>query len=125
MESSTQRYPAMRSPVLRNMHRLGLTASNSPLTFNSSRQRGIFAMHCVRGLIAIVVLFTFTPRAFATDEAKVDSSKLRERGSYLAVIAGCNDCHTPGYAESGGKVPESQWLTGTLLGWSGPWGTTY
>jgi len=82
-------------------------------------------MHCVRGLIAIVVLFTFTPRAFAIDEAKANSSRLRERGCYLAVIAGCNDCHTPGYAESGGKVPESQWLTGTLLGWSGPWGTTY
>jgi hypothetical protein len=26
---------------------------------------------------------------------------------------------------SGGKVPESQWLTGDALGWQGPWGTTY
>jgi len=48
-----------------------------------------------------------------------------ERGEYLVKIAGCNDCHTPGYATSGGKVPESQWLTGDKLGWRGPWGTTY
>jgi hypothetical protein len=32
---------------------------------------------------------------------------------------------TAGYAPTGGKVPESQWLTGDGLGWSGPWGTTY
>jgi mono/diheme cytochrome c family protein len=48
-----------------------------------------------------------------------------QRGRYLVKIAGCNDCHTPGYAEAGGKVPESQWLIGDKLGWSGPWGTTY
>src|ERR1700744_3632706 len=82
-------------------------------------------MHSVRGLIAIVVLFVLAFNAFAANAAKINSDSLRKRGRYLAVIAGCNDCHTPGYAESGGEVPESQWLTGTLLGWSGPWGTTY
>ena len=40
-------------------------------------------------------------------------------------ISGCNDCHTPGYAQAGGKIPEKQWLTGDQLGWRGPWGTTY
>jgi len=48
-----------------------------------------------------------------------------ERGKYLVKVAGCNDCHTPGYALSGGKVPEAQWLIGDKLGWRGPWGTTY
>ncbi|HQY47349.1 MAG TPA: cytochrome C [Usitatibacteraceae bacterium] len=52
-------------------------------------------------------------------------AKSIERGRYLARIAGCNDCHTPGYAQAGGKVDEKLWLTGDTLGWQGAWGTTY
>jgi mono/diheme cytochrome c family protein len=48
-----------------------------------------------------------------------------ERGRYLAATAGCNDCHTPGYPESAGAVPQAQWLTGSSVGFQGPWGTTY
>lgn len=48
-----------------------------------------------------------------------------KRGRYLVQIAGCNDCHTAGYAPTGGKVEEKLWLTGDKLGWRGPWGTTY
>ncbi|MEP6701591.1 MAG: cytochrome c precursor, partial [Betaproteobacteria bacterium] len=47
------------------------------------------------------------------------------RGKYVVTIGGCNDCHTAGYAESDGKVPEKDWLTGSPLGWRGGWGTTY
>jgi mono/diheme cytochrome c family protein len=55
---------------------------------------------------------------------KADSKQI-QRGKYLVKVTGCNDCHTPGYAMTGGKVPESQWLIGDKLGWRGPWGTTY
>jgi mono/diheme cytochrome c family protein len=48
-----------------------------------------------------------------------------ERGRHLIRIAGCNDCHTPGYAQKNGQVDEKLWLTGDSLGWAGPWGTTY
>lgn len=48
-----------------------------------------------------------------------------KRGRYLVQIAGCNDCHTPGYAPMESKVDEKLWLTGDGLGWRGPWGTTY
>jgi mono/diheme cytochrome c family protein len=48
-----------------------------------------------------------------------------QRGKYLVKIAGCNDCHTAGYAPAAGKMPESAWLMGDTLGWRGPWGTTY
>lgn len=60
----------------------------------------------------------------ATSSA-TDDAQLLARGEYLVRIAGCNDCHTPGYAETAGAVPKAQWLVGTRLGWNGPWGTTY
>jgi mono/diheme cytochrome c family protein len=63
----------------------------------------------------------------AADSARREGAeqKIIDRGRYLMKIAGCNDCHTAGYAQAGGNVPEGQWLTGDALGWSGPWGTTY
>ena len=48
-----------------------------------------------------------------------------ERGRYLVQIAGCNDCHTPEYALHRGAVDEAHWLTGSRVGFEGPWGTTY
>jgi mono/diheme cytochrome c family protein len=47
------------------------------------------------------------------------------RGRYLVQVAGCNDCHTPGYGPREGQVEEKLWLTGDAVGWGGPWGTTY
>ncbi|WP_449371579.1 cytochrome c precursor [Thiomonas sp.] len=46
-------------------------------------------------------------------------------GLYLVKISGCNDCHTPGHAQSGGNIPREAWLTGDTVGFRGPWGTTY
>jgi len=57
--------------------------------------------------------------------AAASRSDLVQRGRYVAMIGGCNDCHTPGFTQNAGNVPESQWLTGDRLGWTGPWGTTY
>lgn len=47
------------------------------------------------------------------------------RGRYITRTSGCNDCHTPMYPQSDGKVPESEWLTGVPVGFKGAWGTTY
>ncbi|SOD56621.1 c-type cytochrome [Pseudoxanthomonas wuyuanensis] len=47
------------------------------------------------------------------------------RGEYLVRTAGCNDCHTAGYIESQGEMDTAQWLTGSPMGYHGPWGTTY
>jgi mono/diheme cytochrome c family protein len=66
-----------------------------------------------------------TAQYASAQSPKATDSKSVERGRYLVKIAGCNDCHTPGYAQTGGKVPGKQWLTGDQLGWRGPWGTTY
>ncbi|MDH3280463.1 MAG: cytochrome C [Gammaproteobacteria bacterium] len=59
------------------------------------------------------------------DDSQLQLELQLERGRYLTRIAGCNDCHTRGFAERHGQVPEAQWLTGDTLGWRGPWGTTY
>ena len=64
------------------------------------------------------------PQAPAGDVALTDT-ELVERGDYLVRIAGCNDCHTPGYMDQQGNVDKSLWLTGNRLGFHGPWGTTY
>lgn len=53
-----------------------------------------------------------------------DADDIRH-GRYLIQTSGCNDCHTPGYMQKDGHVPEAEWLTGDALGWQGPWGTTY
>jgi mono/diheme cytochrome c family protein len=65
----------------------------------------------------------------AIAQQKIESSKgdpqQIEHGRYVVKIGGCNDCHTTGYATTGGKIPESQWLMGDKVGWRGEWGTTY
>lgn len=75
----------------------------------------------------IVIFLVLTSTHMCLNKAVAQSldPQLVDRGKYLVVIAGCNDCHTPGYLLSEGKSPESLWLTGDAFGWRGPWGTTY
>jgi mono/diheme cytochrome c family protein len=73
------------------------------------------------GVTALLVLLAAGTAAAGT---AADRKEL-ERGHYLLTVAGCNDCHTPGWPESGGKVKPEDWLTGSPVGFSGPWGTTY
>ena len=61
----------------------------------------------------------------AVTVSHVVSASPVEAGRYLAIVGGCNDCHTAGYLQTEGDVPEGQWLTGSSVGWRGPWGTTY
>lgn len=62
--------------------------------------------------------------SWASAETAADMAKV-ERGRYLIKIAACNDCHTPHYMENDGTTDSSLWLTGTKVGFQGPWGTTY
>jgi mono/diheme cytochrome c family protein len=63
--------------------------------------------------------------AFCSAAAHAQQGDAVARGRYVAQIGGCNDCHTPGYAQSGGKAAEAVWLTGDSVGFRGPWGTVY
>jgi hypothetical protein len=48
-----------------------------------------------------------------------------EKGRFLVKQLGCNDCHTAGYLQLKGNVPENKWLMGDTIGWRGPLGTSY
>jgi mono/diheme cytochrome c family protein len=86
------------------------------------------------GNMNIVLTILFAGGLFAATNAQSDvgepllakpdfDMKLVTRGQYLLKTSGCNDCHTRGYMQSEGKVPDDLWLTGDAFGWRGPWGT--
>jgi mono/diheme cytochrome c family protein len=76
---------------------------------------------------SLIALLLPVALAFGAASAAEPSSSRGtvEHGRYLVRTSGCNDCHTPGYAEKDGKIPERDWLTGNPVGFQGPWGTTY
>ena len=90
------------------------------------RLRSIFT-----SALCLFLLITMSNIAAAGDKAKANGpikpfdKKTADRARYIIKIGGCNDCHTTGYAEAAGKIPEKDWLKGDSLGWRGPWGTTY
>ena len=82
-------------------------------------------MSMLHSLMTGIVFLAAVSSQHAFAQTPETDSKSLDRGRYLVKIAGCNDCHTPGYIQSAGKVEEKLWLTGDRLGWRGPWGTTY
>jgi mono/diheme cytochrome c family protein len=75
-------------------------------------------------LLYAVLLSVISLPATAADDVAAEWQAF-ERGRYLTVAGGCNDCHTRGYPETAGKVPADQLLIGSAVGFQGPWGTTY
>lgn len=76
---------------------------------------------CLIAFLAVGILGARTGVAVEPTTSEQDI----ERGRYVVSIGGCNDCHTAGFAATGGKVAEQAWLTGDTIGFQGPWGTTY
>jgi hypothetical protein len=64
-------------------------------------------------------------RQSASSTSYVVASTDSAAGAYLTIVGGCNDCHTPSWAESNGRTPDADRLTGSIIGYRGPWGTTY
>lgn len=69
------------------------------------------------GLVFCIIMFASPAKA--ADVVSV------EEGLRIATIAGCHDCHTEGFAQSGGQVDPEKALMGSHVGFQGPWGTTY
>jgi len=78
----------------------------------------------MKGTIAAAALVLLAAVAAATARGST-TDPLIERGRYLVAFGTCNDCHTPGWRESDGSIPASKWMTGSDLGYRGPWGTSY
>lgn len=93
---------------------------------NATKHAGAVATSGMAGAVSSAKLGAASSAASGAKSNIASSAAVSiERGRYIAKIGGCNDCHTAGYAPSGGKVPEAEWLKGDALGWNGPWGTTY
>ena len=87
---------------------------------NWTRVTGISLALCVLALAAVALTGAAPPSG--TSASKASASKI-ERGRYLVMICGCNDCHTPGNLY--GQPDFDRQLSGSELGWQGPWGVTY
>jgi mono/diheme cytochrome c family protein len=85
----------------------------------------VAALGAVLALTTMLPLLSASAQVPAAGASTGTGTRDIDRGRYLVRISGCNDCHTPGYMESAGQVDEARYLTGSPLGWTGPWGTTY
>lgn len=68
-------------------------------------------LNLAKSLAAAAAVVVSQSQAFAADPAV-------ERGKYLVNIAGCNDCHTPGYFM--GKPDMARFLGGSEVGFEMP-----
>jgi len=76
-------------------------------------------------LLSTLLLVNCEPKSSTDSEVYIKANTQIEAGRYLVIVGGCNDCHTEGYLQNEGNVPEQEWLAGSMIGWRGPWGTTY
>ena len=61
--------------------------------------------------VSVALALGVSVESFAGDKAGDQVA----RGRYLVTIGGCNDCHTDGYLQNGGNVPEDDWLLSPYL----------
>lgn len=78
-------------------------------------------------LTASLLLTACTPETVPASASSpfVLATTYEEAGRYLFLVGGCNDCHSAGWTESNGTLPDSEWALGNPVGFRGAWGTTY
>ncbi len=80
-------------------------------------RRTAAALLCAASLVALI-----GAGRVASAEAPKPDERIAQ-GKYLVSIMGCNDCHTPGTFY--GASDATRFLSGSELGWVGPWGVVY
>ena len=85
-----------------------------PMNWFKFTRHALIAVSVVSGLVAISCA---TGKQEVAAAPKVDPVV---RGRYLVTIMSCSDCHTPGALY--GAPDTTRLLSGSELGWTGPWG---
>lgn len=86
---------------------------------------------CHNRIILLLVLLAVITGCAESGKLTPDIEEIRqqmsdiERGRYVIVIMGCNDCHTPDYLVRRSNIPEEDWLVGSSLGFRSALGTSY
>src|SRR5882672_3685542 len=75
------------------------------------------------GLLVLSALFLAAATPAPRKPAATGKAALVARGLYLTTVMSCNDCHTPGGLF--GAPDFWRKLSGSELGWKGPWGTSF
>jgi mono/diheme cytochrome c family protein len=78
---------------------------------------------CVAALVAGVALASDSTGGGKGAAGAAGADAKIARGRYLAQIMSCGDCHTPGTFY--GDPDSSRALSGSEMGWRGPWGVRY
>lgn len=89
-------------------------------TIDATIQRATLAVGIMLAIItSIAIGASWRPAVSA------QTDPLIARGRYLVAFGACNDCHTPGWRQSDGRIAVNKWMTGSGIGMRGPWGTSY
>ena len=88
-------------------------------------RRNVLSSAWPAGMIAVllVVLSVLGAAPKKKSGGGASAASKVKRGEYLTTIMSCVDCHTPG--AFWGAPDFSRHLSGSEMGWKGPWGVTY
>lgn len=92
--------------------------------------RSRLALFAVSSVALVLVAASAATRASASARAQeekpfVSAANPVAAGEYLTVVAGCQNCHTEGWVDKKGIVPNEDRMAGSTIGYTGSWGTTY
>lgn len=87
--------------------------------------RGILIVSSIAGLAACSLETSASTEQAVSGPPHIVAESPEIAGEYLAMVGGCQDCHTTGWAQTGGQIPAEAQLLGDPVGFKGPWGTSY
>jgi len=84
--------------------------------------RWTFASLTIGAIVMAIVAVSCTQQA-PPGPVEMTAAEKVARGKVISFSSGCQDCHTPGTFY--GATDTTRMLSGSELGWEGPWGVTF